>query len=116
MATGSIKNNAPVRFSLTSAGHSSSGGFGIYYPESKLVMFYAECSMGSDGNLGTAIAIIPSPYRPTTAVSSGVFGRIGQSNGGSFTTHMFNIDTSGNIKEGATSNFRNADVCGSYTI
>ena len=116
MATGTIKNTAPVKFALTSAGHSSSGGFGIYFPDSRLVVFMAECSMGSDGNTGTAIAIIPSPYRPTAQVSGGCFGRIGQSNGGSFTTHMFNIDTSGNIKQGATSNFRNADVYGAYTI
>ena len=115
MATGTIKNVEPKLFTLTgNTALSSSKGYGIYFPDGKVVLIIGEASNGSDINTSITLATIPSEYRPSSqrggvAYMSGVSGN-------PYGTHYLAVESDGRIRQGASSVARSVFYAAFYTL
>ena len=115
MASGTINNNAPVYFGLTSNSNlSTSGGTGLFFPESNTVVVFGEASSGSNITTSTVLATIPTGYRPSASRS--IAGRYTTDANANSATMSVNINTDGTIKQSSSNALRSISFFGAYQL
>ena len=115
MATGNIKHTTPEMFTLTSnSSLSYSGGTGMYFPDSGLVVILGGAAHAADISTSTILGTIPQKYRPSSKKQ--ISGRFNNSSNVNSVTGSVDINTNGTITQGATGYARSMDFWGVYQL
>lgn len=115
MSTGTIKNTTPEMFTLESnSSLATSGGTGIYFPDSGLVVIMGAASNTSNIGTTTVLATVPSKYRPSENRS--IYGRFNTDANVNSIASVVVRTNNGAITEGSSGYVRSIDFWGVYKI
>lgn len=102
-------------FTLTAnSSLAASGGTGIYFPSSGLVMIFGGASNSSNMGIDTTLATVPQKYRPNS--NRGIYCRFNTDANVNYVAGSCAIHTDGTIKQGGTGYARSVDFWGVYQI
>lgn len=114
MAESIIKRNPKsVMFELEAGDVASYGGCGIYDPVGNTVRIYGYAYSSSDISTSSALATIPSKYRP----SGVVYGACGLcASDGLYRAYSCSFRNTGRIQQGFSGTVRRVTFFGEYTL